>query len=113
MGKVMLITAADRKKLLKNGTTCDQDHAPVVKIFNPYGKQTWLISEMDPANPDILFGLCDLGFGSPELGSVSLSELQSIQPLRGLYLERDRHFDAKYPMSAYARLASAEGKIVS
>lgn len=111
MARVMLITKADRAKLLANGRNSDQDHAPVVKIFNPYGNQTWLISEMDPENPDYLFGLCDLGQGSPELGSVLLSELESVQPLPGLYLERDRYWTPKHPMSYYADIARAEGHI--
>lgn len=113
MGKVMLVTAADRKKLLRNGANPDQDHAPVIKIFNPYGNHTWLISEMDPDDPDRLFGLCDLGQGQPELGYVLLSELEAIRPMGNLplYLERDRHFRGEHPMSHYQRLARAEGAI--
>jgi len=108
-----LLTAAITKKLLKNGVNRDKDHAPVVKFFGG-GACTWLISEMDLEEPDILFGLCDLGFGTPELGSVSLTELQGIKfrPF-GLGVERDLYFTGKHPMSEYADKAREAGRIVS
>ncbi len=42
-----LLTKALEQKLLANGRNRDQDHAPVVKIFNPMGSATWLLSELD------------------------------------------------------------------
>lgn len=106
-----LLTVEITRKLLANGANRDQDHAPVVKFFNPCGAATWLISEMDPEEPDILFGLCDLGFQSPELGSVSLQELESIKLKHGLRIERDLHFKATHPMSYYADRARDMGYI--
>ena len=50
------------------------------------------LTEIDPEDPDIAFGLCDLGMGCPELGSVSLSELESVRGKLGLPIERDLHF---------------------
>ncbi|WP_409049689.1 DUF2958 domain-containing protein [Runella sp. MFBS21] len=38
-----------------------------------------LLSELNPFEPTIAYGLCDLGRGFPELGYVSLEELKSIQ----------------------------------
>lgn len=108
-----LITKDIEARLLANGRKQDQDHAPVVKIFAPWGSATWLISEMDPENPDYLFGLCDLGMGTPELGSVLLSELKFFRNNQtGLGLERDLHFKATAPMSAYAAAASQAERIV-
>lgn len=108
-----LLTAAIQKKLLANGKNRDKDHAPVVKFFGG-GACTWLISEMDPEEPDILFGLCDLGAGFPELGSVSLAELKAIKfrPF-GLGVERDLWFKAEHPMSWYAEKAREAGRIVA
>lgn len=114
MPKVMLITKADRKQLLANAANPDKENVkPVIKIFNPYGKATWLISEMDPEDNDRLFGLCDLGLGMPELGYVSHSELDNARPLRveGIYLERDRWFTADKSLVAYADAASELGRI--
>jgi hypothetical protein len=71
-----------KQKLLHNGApeNRDKDHAPVVRLYLPGTVCEWLLSELEPDdNPDIAFGLCDLGLGFPELGSVSLSELASIR----------------------------------
>lgn len=61
--------------------------------------------------PDIAFGLCDLGMGCPELGSVSISELVTVRGRLGLPIERDRHFIARQTLSAYARDAHENGRI--
>lgn len=107
-----LITQEIRECLLINGTLTargdEHDFMPVVKFFNPCGAATWLITEMDPEYNDILFGLCDLGFGFPELGSVSLSEIEAIQLPLGLRIERDLHFVGRYPLSVYTEAARRE-----
>jgi hypothetical protein len=70
-----LITAELRERLLANRRTNAAriaangntiDFPPVVKLFTPDANCTWLLSEIDPEEPDIAFGLCDLGMGSPE-----------------------------------------------
>jgi len=69
-----------------------EDKQVVVRFFNPLGSQTWEIVEgtEDPVTSDwLLFGLCDLGFGSPEWGYVSLSELEAIKLPMGMGIERD------------------------
>jgi hypothetical protein len=83
-----LLTKALRDELLRNGRItaalaeegkASADFALVVKYFTPYANCTWLLTELDPDEPDIAFGLCDLGMGFPELGSVSISELEGVQ----------------------------------
>lgn len=86
------------------------DFYPVVKIFNPYGTGVWLLTEIDPEDEDIAFGLCDLGF--PELGSVRISELESIRFAGVAGLERDLHFTPNRPISRYAQDARIEDRIV-
>lgn len=100
-----LFTQAQFEQLLDNGRNRDQDHSPVVKLFTPDANCTWLVSEIDPEEPDIAFGLCDLGFGFPELGNISIAELRSVRGRLGLPVERDLSFAAKYPMSVYAEAA--------
>jgi hypothetical protein len=89
------------------------DHKPVVKLFTPDAGCTWLLSEIDPDEPDIAFGLCDLGMGCPELGTVSLSELESVRGKLGLPVERDMYFEADKTLSAYADEASKRGAITA
>ncbi len=90
-----LFTKLQYEQLIANGRKRDQNHPPVVKLFGG-ACFTWLLSEIDPDQPEIAFGLCDLGQGTPELGSVSLAEILALRfpPFR-LPAERDLHFKAK------------------
>ena len=66
-----LLLTEHTKKLIEHGRATsaaqlegldEPDHMPVVKLFTPDANCTWLISELDPDDPDLAFGLCDLGF---------------------------------------------------
>ena len=112
-----LITESQLAQLFANGARSaageDIDPRPVVKFFTPDAGATWLITEADPAAPDCLFGLCDLGLGEPELGYVSLAEIQSVRGKLGLPIERDLYFTARHPLSHYAKRARDAGRIVT
>ena len=114
-----LLTAELQARLLDNGrkqdpvrgTDAEIDFHPIVKLFTPDANCTWLLSELDPENPDIAFGLCDLGMGYTELGSVSISEIAGVRGPLGLSIERDLHFKAKQSLSVYADEARQLGHI--
>lgn len=110
-----LITNEQRSMLLDNGAATARgeefDPLPVVKLFTPDANATGLLTELDPAEPDRAFGLCDLGLGTPELGYVLLSELTAVRGPLGLSVERDRYFVADRPLSAYVCAAMAAGAI--
>ena len=106
---MMLLTQDHKKRLIANGQNRG-DHVPVVKLFNPVGAATWLLSELD-SDGDTLFGLADLGFGCPELGSVSLSEIAAVTLPYGLTIERDLHFEARFALTVYADAARLVGRI--
>lgn len=112
-----LITNEQRARLLANGRQSIEndnfDPLPVVKLFTPDAGATWLLTEIDPDDHDHAFGLCDLGQGFPELGYVSLAELESVRGQLGLPVERDLHFIATKPISAYAREARLAERIVT
>jgi hypothetical protein len=108
---MILLTAELRNRLLANGRQRDVDHVPVVKFFNPVGAATWLATELD-VDEDTLFGLADLGFGCPELGSFSLIEMASVRLPFGLGIERDLYFKGVFPLSVYAEAACKAGRIV-
>ncbi len=115
-----LLTSAQRAKLLDNGrrqaavkgTPGEIDFHPVVKLFNPCGAATWLLTEIDPDDETVAWGLCDLGMGFPEFGTVSLTELAEYRGRFGLGIERDLHFEARGPISAYITAARKAGCIV-
>ena len=102
---------ANAERIAKDGETID--FKPVVKLFTPWGECAWLLTELDPENPDIAFGLCDLGMGCPELGYVSLAEITSVKGPGGLRIERDEFFTATDPLSRYADDAHRHGRIIA
>jgi len=115
-----LLTDLQRQHLKMNGQmNADQmeengetfNFCPVVKLFSPWGAATWLLTELDPEDEDIAFGLCDLGMGCPELGTVRLSELESVRGPAGLRIERDCHFKGEQWLWVYARAAAVAGRI--
>lgn len=108
---MQLMTDEIKARLLANWRDEGQDHKPVVKFFDPCGAAIWLITEMSTEDKDILFGLCDLGMGFPELGYVRLSELESVTGRLGLGIERDLHFEGRFPISVYAEAARQTGGI--
>lgn len=94
---------------MQHGGT-EPDPVPVVKLFNPVGAATWLATELD-ADADTLFGLADLGFGCPELGSFSLAEIAALRLPFGLAVERDLCFETALPLSVWADAARRAGSI--
>lgn len=95
---LMLKMMENHRDMAKTGK---EDHYPVVKLFCIASPATWLLSEVDPMDKELAFGLCDLGMGFPELGYVSLDEIESM----GILIERDKWFDPKHTMSVYAEAA--------
>lgn len=116
-----LLTKVQYDKLLDNGrrqaplkgSEGELDFVPVVRLFNAYGAGTWLLTELDPDEPDIAWALADLGMGCAEFGTISLSELAALRhPLGFSLIERDRHWEANAPISAYIRASVAAGQII-
>ena len=121
---MMLITKEIEAKLRKNGEINrahierdgnTEDFKPVLKLFDPYGPATWLVTEIsDEDDGDmILFGLCDLGMGEPEMGYISLNELKSLKFVGRPRIERDRWFEANKTLREYADEARNTGRIMA
>jgi len=109
-----LLTKTTFETLLRNGRIrqeleadgrAEADFRPVVKLFTPDAARTWLLTEIDPDDDDIAFGLRDLGMGFPELGNVSIRELSALRGKLGFPVERDLHFTATHTLSVYAAAA--------
>jgi hypothetical protein len=107
-----LFTEQQYQKLIENGRNRDQDHAPVVRLHILFTGCQWLISELDPETPNIAFGLCDLGMGSPELGYVDLEEVKAIKNVP-FSVMRDVFFEGTYPMSVYCCAARIDSHITT
>lgn len=85
-----LITSDIKKKLEKNYENEDHENIPL-KLFNAFGSQTWLITQLEP-DGDTMLGFADLGFGCVEYGIISLNELKSIPESWRFKLERDKNW---------------------
>ena len=109
--QLMRDNSGHNQRMARNGKD-SIDYMPVLKLFTPWGRCTWLLTEID-ADGDTMFGLCDLGQGCPELGYVSLAELQSLRGPMGLTVERDMHFVADKSLAAYAREAQTARRIAA
>ena len=82
-----------------------EDATVVLKVFNPYGSGTWLITEGDrQENGDyLLFGYCTLDEAEWEWGYILLSELESIYinvygcqlPLEREWSQSNGHYKVK------------------
>lgn len=101
-------------RMLRNAREIEEnpaaDHVPVVKLHIPVipegHRPVWLLTEINPDDDDIAFGLCDLGMGFPELGYVSITELVSVRNRAGLpMVEREEPFDPSHPISVYVEAA--------
>ncbi|MBO9621679.1 MAG: DUF2958 domain-containing protein [Sphingomonas sp.] len=87
------------------------DPVPVIKLFNPLGAATWLATEL-AEDGDTLFGLADIGFGCPELGPFSLSEIASVRLPFGLGIERDIAFEGRFRLSVWTAWSRRAGSIL-
>lgn len=90
-----LITSAISKKLPLLYETDGKDKSEIkvpLKLFNPYGGETWYITEMDIHTGE-MFGWCNLGTGTPELGYVSFGEIEGVREPLKFKIERDMYWD--------------------
>jgi hypothetical protein len=105
-----------RAKLEENGrrqrvvkeTEGKMDFAPLARLYTPLADSIWLLTEIDPKDPDRAFGLHDPGKGSAELCYVSLKELE--RRFAQSSVRRDKDFHTNQPLSVYARKAGVVGK---
>lgn len=77
-------------KLYANGAKNAKDVQVIAKFFCPWAHWTWYATEFD--GKDIFFGFV-VG-DEEELGYFSLSELEGIEHITGLKVEREYSFKA-------------------
>lgn len=111
-----LFTQEQCAALIANGLAStlneDTDPWPVIKLFTPGEGATWLLTEIDETAA-IAFGHCDFEIGFPELGYVTILELETVRGSLGLPIESDAAFKADRSISAYAKAARLAGRIVT
>ena len=91
---MMLMTKEISKLAIKQYPLgSDMNQMIVGKFFDPTGSWTWYLMNQDPDDNDYLWGIVK-GF-EVEMGSFSLSELQSVKGAFGLGIERDKYFEPR------------------
>ena len=106
------LLANEQKYMARGADTSFPDSAKVpVRLFGFTQDTDWYIISGTPEEGSpfadheettdgkdwMLYGLCDLGMGFPELGSVWLGELKDLEfPPFGLGVERDRHYEGTW-----------------
>lgn len=108
---MFFFTRAQYDQLIRNGSRPGRDHTPVVKLTLDRVGCTWLLASLDPQDPMIGFGLCDLGMGCPEMGPVDLAELAALKLLVGVTPQPDLDFIPQYPLGVYAAASRECGRI--
>lgn len=117
-----LLTADQVRCLVNNGNwnrirRCQErpvdDFVPVVKLFCSWSPATWLLTEINPHDGDVAYGLCDLGVGLPEVGRVRLSLLKAMRSTQGAGIERDRYFRPVMTLAGYAEKSRRHGRTIA
>lgn len=102
-----LITKEIEKKAqaqFSQGSSFEQ--TVVAKFFDPCGSWTWYLMNQDPEDPDYLWGIVK-GF-EVEMGSFSLSELESVKGPLGIGIERDLYFKSITAKELWGKLQAGE-----
>jgi hypothetical protein len=89
------------------------DFCPVVKLITPDAEGVWLLTEIDPADHDLAFGICDLGIGEPRPDHVRVCDLEFFFGPDNWPVVADTAFVADRPISAYLNDARRRGRIVA
>jgi hypothetical protein len=108
------LTEEQRTRMLANGAARARgesiDPFPVVKLHTLDAGVVWLLVDL-ASDGDRAYGLCDAGTGFPELGHVSLAELEGVRGPRGMRIVADPHFRARQSLASYAAEALRDGSI--
>ncbi len=84
----------------------DMSQKVVAKFFDPYGLWQWFVMNQDPEDPDYFWGI--VKGHEVEVGSFSLSELESLQIGGRPRIERDLHFTPRIASQIYAELLAGK-----
>ncbi|GHE73244.1 hypothetical protein GCM10019059_36030 [Camelimonas fluminis] len=113
----MLSISNEIRELLSDNATRAKadpnfDPIPHLKLFTPWARCTWLITESDSKDPNLVYGLADLGNGEPEFGAINLHEILSLTGPQGMLVEVDKYWEPKHPISVYIENAQKAGRII-
>ena len=106
-----LITKKQFKVLIENawavrcGTADGGDLRPVVKLSTEDGMCSWLLTEIDPDDHNMAFGLSDIGLGEPKQEWIWLPQIQNMREKLGQKIISDQDFEPIDTLDYYSDLA--------
>ncbi len=113
MKKTMMFTEQQKTELLNNGQSQNsgKNHIPVAYIEARKIGFSFLITEINPQNTDLVFGLCDYDCDL-RFSSFSIKELEKDLEDRKSSLSANLDFLGRHPIAVYAKVAKEVGTIV-
>lgn len=106
-----LITKEQFKVLIENawavrsGTADGGDLKPVVKISTEDGMCSWLLTEIDPDDHNMAFGLSDIGLGEPKQEWIWLPQIHNMREKLRQKITNDQDFEPIGTLDNYTDLA--------
>lgn len=106
-------------QLLKNAQEAESalikrcSHHPVIKLFTPDDKGTWLLTELSLHDPEMAYGLCDMGDGFPSLDFVSITGLFMRRGPLDYPVVRERDFIPTKTLKEYAEESFEVRRVVA
>lgn len=76
-------------------TDSEKGDLSAVYLFTPDAQMTWVLWEYDPETKTA-FGLCDLGMGFPEIGYVSVEDIEYVRGGLKLPVEVDKSITTRF-----------------
>lgn len=98
-------------KAVENNGWIDQD--PIVELSIKRAGVRCLLTHVRPDDPDMAYGLVDLGSGQPTLTEVSLGWLTEFAGLLGLQVYNNPNFRVIGSLSLYYVWAKRAGRIAT
>ncbi|MEP1782113.1 DUF2958 domain-containing protein [Reichenbachiella sp.] len=110
-----ILSEQQMEKLIENGKKIKvgfKGEIPVVAFLKLSGSG-WMLASVDPDNHDKAYGLMEIAGGPPELGYVSLEELEGLTGFNDNKISHDPMFEHadKLDIHKYAKMAKQIGQI--
>jgi hypothetical protein len=87
------------------------DLIPVARLFHSMCSWSWLLLARNPDEPQVAYGIADLGTGSVEIGLIDLEEVRQIPSVIGTGVQVDRWWSPGARASGYLANAASTGRL--
>ncbi|KYG77229.1 MULTISPECIES: DUF2958 domain-containing protein [Roseivirga] len=112
LSKDQLAKLIENGKKIENGS--DETVPPIVLLRLPNNPPSaWFLASVDPLNHDKAFGLIEIAGDRPELGYVSIKELEDLRGYKNQGVYHDVLYESadRLDINLYARMAKDYGQI--